>query len=79
MLLWKHLTLFADVPGMLLFHNIDVGTSITIKQHPYRVNPAKRAIMRSDVDYLLTNVPSQSSWSSPCLLVPKSFVQTIEK
>ncbi len=77
MLLWKHPTLFADVPGKtsMLFHDIDVGNSIPIKQHPYRVNPAKRAIMRSEVDYLLTNglaVPSQSPWSSPCLLVPKS-------
>ncbi len=77
MLLWKHPTLFSDVPGKtsMLFHDIDVGNSIPIKQHPYRVNPAKRAIMRSEVDYLLTNglaIPSQSPWSSPCLLVPKS-------
>ncbi len=77
MLLWKHPTLFADVPGKtsMLFHDIDVGNSIPIKQHPCRVNPAKRVIMRSEVHYLLTNglaVPSQHPWSSPCLLVPKS-------
>ncbi len=77
MLLWKHPTLFDDVPGKtsMMFHNIGVGNYIPIKQHPYRVNPAKRATMISEVDYLLTNglaVPSQSPWSSPCLLVPKS-------
>ncbi len=35
MLLWKHPTLFSDVPGKtsMLFHDIDVGNSIPIKQH----------------------------------------------
>ncbi len=58
----------------MLTHDIDVGESHPVKQHPYRVNPMKRDIMRSEVEYMLQHglaVPSQSPWSSPCLLVPK--------
>lgn len=76
-LLQKFPTLFSDVPGRttMLSHDIDVGNSVPINQHPYRVNPAKREIMKTEVDYLRQNglaVPSQSPWSSPCLFVPKS-------
>ncbi|KAI7808431.1 hypothetical protein IRJ41_004831 [Triplophysa rosa] len=75
-LLQKYPTLFSDVPGRttVLSHDIDVGCSVPIKQHPYRVNPAKRELMKAEVDYLLQKglaAPSQSPWSSPCLLVPK--------
>ncbi len=64
------------MPGRttMLTHDIDVGESHPVKQHPYRVNPRKRDIMRSEVEYMLQHglaVPSQSPWSSPCLLVPK--------
>lgn len=55
-------------------HDIDVGDAAPIKQHPYRVNPRKREIMQSEVEYMLRHglaEPSQSPWSSPCLLVPK--------
>ncbi len=88
-LLQKYPTLFSDVPGRttMMSHDIDVGNSVPIKQHPYRVNPSKREIMKTEVDYLLQNglaVPSQSPWSSPCLLVPKPdstfrFVPTTER
>lgn len=56
-------------------HDIGVGNSIPIEQHPYRVKPAERVIKRSEVDYLFKNgqaVLSQSPWISPCLRVPKS-------
>ena len=56
-------------------HDIDVGSAIPIKQHPYRVNPMKRAILRKEVEYMLQNdlaEPSMSAWSSPCILVEKS-------
>lgn len=59
----------------MLFHDIDVGDAAPIKQHPYRVNPRKRDIMKAVVEYMLRNglvEPSQSAWSSPCLLVPKA-------
>ena len=45
-----------------------------MKQHPYRMNPVKQQILREGVQYLLDNDfigPSQSEWSSPCILVPK--------
>lgn len=68
--------LFSDVPSQttVICHDIDVGNSPPVKQHPYRVNHQKREIMREEVRYLLQHgfvQPSQSPWSSPCLLVPK--------
>ncbi|KAL1248067.1 hypothetical protein QQF64_023443 [Cirrhinus molitorella] len=73
----KHPTLFNDVPSQtnVLVHDIDVGQSTPIKQHAYRVNPCKRQVMRDEVEYLARNgyaIASQSPWSSPCILVPKS-------
>ncbi len=70
-------SLFNDVPSRttVLQHDIKVGDAIPIKQHAYHVNVAKRAVMRSEVAYLLEHglaKPSCSPWSSPCLLVPKS-------
>lgn len=69
--------LFNDVPSQtnVLVHDIDVGQSTPIKQHAYQVNPYKRQVMRDEVEYLVCNgfaVASQSPWSSPCILVPKS-------
>ncbi|KAL0152767.1 hypothetical protein M9458_052490 [Cirrhinus mrigala] len=69
--------IFSDVPSQtnVLFHDIDVGNTSPIMQHPYRVNPVKREIMKSEIKYMLQNglaVSSQSAWSSPCVLVPKS-------
>ncbi|KAI2644622.1 Retrovirus-related Pol polyprotein from transposon 17.6 [Labeo rohita] len=71
----KYPSLFADVPGRIsvLTHDIDVGDSLPIKQNAYRVNPKKLAIME-EIEYMLRHdiaIPSQSPWSSPCLLVPK--------
>lgn len=57
------------------FFSIDVGDAAPIKQHPYRVNPVKRQLLRKELDYMLQHgiaEPSASSWSSPCLLVEKS-------
>ncbi len=68
--------LFSDVPTQtnVLKHDIEVNEHPPIKQNAYRVNPAKRKIIESEVKYLVENglaVPSSSAWSSPCLLVPK--------
>lgn len=76
LLINDHLSLFSDIPSRttVVTHDIDVGGHPPIKQHGYRVNPNKRSQFRQEVDYLLQNglaVPSSSSWSSPCLLVPK--------
>ncbi len=58
----------------LVEHDIDVGDSLPIKQHAYRVSPEKRSQLQKEVAFILENniaVPGYSSWSSPCLLVKK--------
>ena len=68
--------LFPDVPGKTecVFHDVDVGDTMPIKQHPYLVNPIKLKFLRKEIEYMLQHgiiEPSQSKWSSPCILVPK--------
>ena len=65
-----------DKPGCtpLAVHDVDVGDASPIKQHPYRLNPSKLAKVREEVQFMLDNdiiEPSQSSWSSPIVTVPK--------
>ena len=67
---------FPDVPSKtnLIKHDVDVGDSAPIKQHPYRVSPIKKELLDKEVQYMLKNdiiEESQSNWSSPCILVPK--------
>ena len=67
---------FPDVPSKtnLIEHDVDVGNSAPIKQHPYRVSPMKKELLDKEVQYMLKNdiiEESQSNWSSPCILVPK--------
>ncbi|XP_076859481.1 uncharacterized protein LOC143512733 [Brachyhypopomus gauderio] len=69
-------SLFSDVPTRtsVLQHDILIDSPAPIRQHPYRVNPHKRSLLRKETDYLLEHglaVPSISPWCSPCLLVPK--------
>lgn len=76
-LIESHHSLFGDIPSqtIVLQHDIDVGNAQPIKQHPFRINPRKRELMKAEVEYLRQNnfaSPSQSAWSSPCLLVPKA-------
>ena len=69
--------LFPDIPSRTdkIFHDVDITDgSKPVKQHPYRMNPVKQQYLREEVQYLLDNdfiEPSQSEWSSPCILVPK--------
>ena len=72
----KYESLFPNAPRKtnVVKHDVDVGDAKPVKQHPYRVNPQKRAIMRKEIEYMLENdliEPSDSPWSSPCVLVPK--------
>ncbi|KAL1276640.1 hypothetical protein QQF64_036263 [Cirrhinus molitorella] len=69
-------SLFSDVPSQtnVMRHDIDVQNAKPIKQHAYRVNAVKRAVMKKETDYLVENGLARyscSSWSSPCLLVNK--------
>ena len=75
-LLSKYKSVFPDVPNRtnVLKHDVDVGNANPVKQHPYRANPIKLEKLRKEVQYMLDNdiiEPSQSSWASPCVLVPK--------
>lgn len=66
-----------STPGRthLIEHDIELGDAKPIKQRFYRVNADKLKHLDAEVSYLLENglaEPSFSSWSSPCLLVPKA-------
>ena len=69
--------LFPDISSKTdkIYHDVElIDGSKPVKQHPYRMNPVKQQILRDEVQYLLDNdflEPSQSEWSSPCILVPK--------
>ena len=69
--------LLPDIPSRAdkVYHDVELMTdSKPVKQHPYRMNPVKQQILREEGQYLPGNdfiEPSQSEWSSPCVLVPK--------
>ena len=68
--------LFCDAPKRCnnAIHHVNVGEALPVKQHPYRVSPAKRQYLKDEIEYLLKHniiEPSCSEWASPCLLVPK--------
>ena len=69
--------LFPDIPFKTdkIYHDAElIDGSKRVKQHPYRMNPVKQQILRDEVQYFLDKdfiEPSQSEWSSPCILVPK--------
>ena len=46
---------FPDVPNKtyLIEHDVDVGDSAPIKQHPYRVSPMKKELLDKEVQYML--------------------------
>ena len=53
---------------------LTLGGSKPIKQHPYGTNLLKLQYLREEIQYLLDNdfiEPSQSDWSSPCILLHK--------
>ncbi|KAH0821215.1 hypothetical protein GEV33_001576 [Tenebrio molitor] len=55
-------------------HQIDTGNHAPIAGPPYRVSPAKQRLLRSEVDYLLSEdiiEECESPWASPEVLVPK--------
>lgn len=58
----------------LLFHSIDVGDAVPIKQRHYPVSPAIEQMMFEELDRMLALgviEESDSSWSSPVVLVRK--------
>ena len=76
-ILHKYECIFPDVPQMCsaAVHDVDVEEAGPVKQHPYRVGPAKTEKLQAEISYMLENKivePSKSNWASPCVLVPKS-------
>ena len=76
MLVLEHEHLFPDIPTRTdqIYNDVNIVGSKPIKQHPYRINPMKLQYLREEIQYLLDNdfiEPSQSDWSSLCILVPK--------
>ncbi|CAB4033082.1 Transposon Ty3-I Gag-Pol poly [Paramuricea clavata] len=72
----EYAQLFPDIPSRtdMISHDVDIGDASPIKQHPYRLNSTKAKYLDQEIQYLLENdfiEHSQSSWSSPCILVPK--------
>ena len=75
-LIMKYEELFPDVPRrtQMAVHDVDVGDANPIKQHPYRMNAEKCKLAEKEIEWMLKHdiiQPSNSGWSSPCLLVPK--------
>lgn len=74
LLAFEHL--FPDVPTRTdqIYHDTDLGNADPTKQHPYRLNQSKQKYLKEQINNLLTNnfiEPSNSSWNSPCIVVPK--------
>lgn len=69
--------IFADVPQpspVVTYEVRLVEGAVPVKQSPYRVSPAKRQILKDEVQFLLQHglaETSNSEWASPCVLVPK--------
>ncbi|PZC74189.1 hypothetical protein B5X24_HaOG208204 [Helicoverpa armigera] len=56
-------------------HHIDTGDHPPIAVPPYRVTPAKKEVMRIELDKMLAECvieECESAWSAPTVLVPKS-------
>ncbi|KAL2086009.1 hypothetical protein ACEWY4_019329 [Coilia grayii] len=76
-LIKSHLPLFRDRPSRtsLTVHDVETGDATPIKQHPYRVHPNKLVVMKEELAYMVdigAVESSQSAWSSPVVLIPKS-------
>lgn len=55
-------------------HHLDTGDHLPIAVPPYRLTPAKRAVMETEINKMLSDgviEECESAWASPALLVPK--------
>ena len=72
----KYRDLFSDISRRTreAQHDMELINTTPIKQHPYQLNPRKREIMKTELDYMLKHRIiewSKSAWVSPCILVDK--------
>ncbi|XP_068210796.1 uncharacterized protein [Palaemon carinicauda] len=71
-LIYSYPDLYGENSGQrtVLTHDIE----LLPRTAPIRISPAKKLVMKEEVEYLLRAglaKPSKSPWASPCLLVPK--------
>lgn len=76
-ILRKHSRLFKREKGLthLVEHRIETGDVSPIHSNPYRVSHKERQIIRDHISSMLQSdliEPSNSPWSSPVVLAPKS-------
>ncbi|XP_078533942.1 uncharacterized protein LOC144820212 [Lissotriton helveticus] len=67
---------FSSLPGhsTVVEHAIHTEPGKTVRQRPYRIPEARRAIIQEETNQMLKMgiiEPSSSSWNSPIVLVPK--------
>ena len=75
-LIIEYSDLLPDVPTKTtaVYHDVEIGDTLPIKQHPYRVNPLKLDAMFKEINCMLENdiiEPSNSKFCSPSMLVSK--------
>nr|XP_026492488.1 uncharacterized protein LOC113398114 [Vanessa tameamea] len=61
-------------PTRFVVHRIDTGDAAPIASPPYRVSPAKKEIIRKELDTMLEDdiiEDADSEWASPVVLIPK--------
>ena len=65
--------LFPDIPSRTecVFHDVDVGDAMPIKQHPYHVNPIKLQFFEEGNRVHVTAWNHRTQSKCPCILVPK--------
>ncbi|CAI9727436.1 Hypothetical predicted protein [Octopus vulgaris] len=52
---WNGITVCEKFEVVGISHDIDVGDSKPVKQHPYRLNPLKLEHLRKEINYMLEN------------------------
>ncbi|XP_062530656.1 uncharacterized protein LOC119630752 [Bombyx mori] len=75
-LLGEYTDVFEEVgePTPFSEHRIDTGDHPPIAVPPYRITPARKEVMRAELDKMLAEdviEECESAWSAPCVLVPK--------
>ncbi len=78
----KYPGLFHDIPSQttVVSHDIDVGECPPIKQHPYRVNPHKRQLMKNVVETVDEDSRDEGCFKNKNVFIEESpSAQTILK
>ncbi|XP_073956431.1 uncharacterized protein [Choristoneura fumiferana] len=72
---YAHVFKAGGAPTPYAEHRIETGEHPPISVPPYRLNPAKKELMKKEIDQMLADdiiEDCESAWSSPALMVPKA-------